>query len=296
MGGGYGAGRFRHGSSPVMYVGRASVKCGIKTQKSGCATRHMAKSPENQEPGYLDGAERWPNFLTCRVSCHFLPLDGLGRPDYSDVLPCHPVDVLIYMLSCHRAFAYPYAQSLQEARRAFAAGGARAFGPGAGVRRSFVHLVGWLGCLRGVDKTAAFSTDWLFSGSSLDRTATFLTGLAGRPEVCIREPQVDGLSLPDLGVWGDGIGRESRNSVHGLPSNPRNGRENRGLVHGPPRYAHAAPGGCHASRGRTLIASLRVRVCLTRLPCAFTRPSSRARRRGGRRCGPTPGSRRCCRR
>ena len=126
MGGGYGAGRFRHGSSPVMYVGRASVKCGIKTQKSGCATRHMAKSPENQEPGYLDGAERWPNSLTCRVSCHFLPLDGLGRPDYSDVLPCHPVDVLIYMLSCHRAFAYPYAQPLQEARRAQPRGAADA--------------------------------------------------------------------------------------------------------------------------------------------------------------------------
>ena len=218
MGGGYGAGRFRHGSSPVMYVGRASVKCGIKTQKSGCATRHMAKSPENQEPGYLDGAERWPNSLTCRVSCHFLPLDGLGRPDYSDVLPCHPVGVLIYMLSCHRAFAYPYAQSLQEARRAFAAGGARAFGPGAGVRRSFVHLVGWLGCLRGVDKTAVFSTDWLFSGSSLDRTATFLTDFAGGQEGCGKEPQVGRSSSPIPCLGGGGFGRESRGSVHpGFP-------------------------------------------------------------------------------
>ena len=125
----------------------------------------MAKSPENQEPGYLDGAERWPNFLTCRVSCHFLPLDGSGRPDYSDVLPCHPVGVLIYMLSCHRAFAYPYAQPLQEARRAFAAGGARAFGPGAGVRRSPICLVRRPGCLRAMDKITTFSTDWIFSGA-----------------------------------------------------------------------------------------------------------------------------------
>ena len=109
---------------------------------------------------------------------YFLPSDGLGRPDYSDVLPCHPVGVLIYMLSCHRAFAYPYAQPLQEARRALAAGGARAFGPGAGVRRSPICLVRRPGCLRGVDKTAAFSTDWLFSGGSLDRIAAFL--IAGR--------------------------------------------------------------------------------------------------------------------